>query len=89
MAISEAFKIHSSAKITEADLNGRKAKLKTKMETIFGIADSGSPTYFQNKKWPNAYKKMTIHYYSQISHWQMQHEIWYATAAVSLFQKQD
>ena len=60
LAIAEAFKIKTSAKITDGALHEHIVKLKTKADDIFAIADSGSPKVFLNEKQHAAYNKMTI-----------------------------
>ena len=43
MATAEAFKIKSTANLSEYELNGHIVKLKTNTEELFAIPDSGSP----------------------------------------------
>ena len=50
MAISEAFEIKHATNLSEDDLNGHIIKLKTKIEDLFAIADSGSPMSSLNEK---------------------------------------
>ena len=50
MAIAEPFEIKNTNILSEDDLNGHIVKLKTNLEELFGIADSGSPMSFLNEK---------------------------------------
>ena len=50
MAISESFEITNTKTISEDDLSGHTAKLKTNTTELFAIAVSGSPMSFQNEK---------------------------------------
>ena len=74
LVIAEAFKIKTSAKITDGALHGHIVKLKTKADDIFAIGDSGSPKVFLNEKQHAAYNKMTIPLSSKISKRKTLHE---------------
>ena len=50
MAIAESFEIKNTFFLSEDDLNGPIAKLKSNSAELFAIADSGSPITFLNEK---------------------------------------
>ena len=50
IAILDTFEIKNTKTISEDDLNGQIAKLKTNTTELFAIADSGSPMSFLNEK---------------------------------------